>query len=88
MSSAIAALTDKGFADLYPEDGPTVGGGDNIEARALDAYRRSARLDVCSCFAMGDSVIPRVISWWSTVSVLGHKALMACFFSHCQVRKH
>ncbi|XP_071679100.1 protein CHLOROPLAST J-LIKE DOMAIN 1, chloroplastic-like [Lolium perenne] len=46
MSSAIAALTDKGFADLYPEDGPTVDGGDNIEARALDAYRRSARLDV------------------------------------------
>jgi hypothetical protein len=30
MSSAIAALTDKGFADLYPEDGPTVDGGDSF----------------------------------------------------------
>jgi hypothetical protein len=35
MSSAIAALTDKGFADLYPEDGPTVDGGDNVEARGI-----------------------------------------------------
>jgi hypothetical protein len=35
MSSAIAALTDKGFVDLYPEDGPTVDGGDNVEARGI-----------------------------------------------------
>jgi hypothetical protein len=33
----MAALTDKGFADLYLEDGPTVDGGDDVEARALDA---------------------------------------------------
>jgi hypothetical protein len=40
-------------ADLYPEDGPAIDGGDGFESESMRHSPRSARPDMCFCFAIG-----------------------------------